>query len=506
MAGLHLSLVPHAKISPMKSQTLAPLSLAEPLRDTRSSRRGFREHLTLLAFVVDAVVICAMLLLAYGLRFETPMRLIGPFPERITLHSYLGHIALGAASMLVLLVNYRVYHINCLLSFAEAAAGIAKAAVAWLLGFMALSLIMKFQPGISRLFCFVAFTQILTGLLTWRLLFRKLLLRDALARRVRERVVFVGWTEECGKMLKLLGRGAAHPYEIAGVIEPAQGFGKDRPTMGIRTLGAHATLRELLRNEEIDVVIVPDMSLGQAELSELAMICEKEMVDFKVLPSCFQILLSGLHLESINGVPVLGISKLPLHSALNQGVKRAVDILGALVGLILSAPLIALFGLLVRLENRGPIFYRQQRSGRNGRPFTIYKIRSMRVDSEADGKGARWAQKDDPRCLRVGAFIRKWNIDEIPQFWNVLKGDMSLVGPRPERPELIQDFREAIPHYNARHDIKPGITGWAQVNGLRGNTDLEERIKFDLYYIENWNVMLDFQIMAMTFFKRDNAY
>ena len=143
--------------------------------------------------------------------------------------------------------------------------------------------------------------------------------------------------------------------------------------------------------------------------------------------------------------------------------------------------------------------------GRSGKRFTIYKIRSMRLDAEADGQ-AGWSTPEDPRRLRIGNTIRKWNIDEIPQFWNVLKGEMSLVGPRPERPELIYNFREVIPHYNARHNIKPGLTGWAQINGYRGNTDLTERIKCDLFYIENWNFLLDFQIMLLTFFKRDNAY
>jgi lipopolysaccharide/colanic/teichoic acid biosynthesis glycosyltransferase len=143
--------------------------------------------------------------------------------------------------------------------------------------------------------------------------------------------------------------------------------------------------------------------------------------------------------------------------------------------------------------------------GRNGQPFNILKIRSMRLDAEA-GTGVGWTVKGDPRRLRVGAFIRKWNIDEVPQFWNVLKGEMSLVGPRPERPELIANFKDEIPHYNARHNAKPGITGWAQIKGLRGDTDLKERIRADLYYLENWNILLDFQIMALTFRRQMNAY
>jgi lipopolysaccharide/colanic/teichoic acid biosynthesis glycosyltransferase len=155
-------------------------------------------------------------------------------------------------------------------------------------------------------------------------------------------------------------------------------------------------------------------------------------------------------------------------------------------------------------ESPGAMFYRQVRVGRNGREFQIIKIRSMRLDAEV-GSGARWATKDDARRLKIGAFMRRWNIDELPQFWNVLRGEMSLVGPRPERPELIVNFKETIAHYNARHHAVPGITGWAQVNGLRGNTDLSERIRYDLYYMENWSLALDFQIMLMTFFRYHGA-
>jgi exopolysaccharide biosynthesis polyprenyl glycosylphosphotransferase len=227
------------------------------------------------------------------------------------------------------------------------------------------------------------------------------------------------------------------------------------------------------------------------------------MVHFKLIPSWFQILLSGLHLETVTGVPVLGVSKLPLDRTINLAVKRVIDIIGSIIGLIVFAPVIAFFGYLVCRESPGPIFYRQRRMGHGGRSFNIIKIRSMRLDAEKDGIG--WSTKVDPRRLKIGSLMRKLNIDELPQFWNVLKGDMSLVGPRPERPELITNFKEEIQHYNARHNAKPGITGWAQVRGFRGDTDLGERIKCDLFYLENWNVLLDFQILVMTFLNRKNA-
>ena len=250
--------------------------------------------------------------------------------------------------------------------------------------------------------------------------------------------------------------------------------------------------------------MLADTSSAQDEIVALANLCEKMMAQFKVIPSYFQILVSGLHLETVSGIPILGVASLPLDQTLNIVFKCAVDIIGSVVGLLLSVPLIAIFGAIVYAESPGPILYRQRRMRRNGREFFIYKIRSMKLDAEMAGK-VGWTTKSDPRRLRIGGFMRKFNIDEVPQFWNVLRGEMSLVGPRPERPELIRNFKEEIPHYNARHNVKPGITGWAQVRGFRGDTDLGERIKCDLWYLENWSVLLDFHIMLLTFIKRDNA-
>ena len=250
--------------------------------------------------------------------------------------------------------------------------------------------------------------------------------------------------------------------------------------------------------------MVVDGTLERHQMLELAETCGREFIDFKLIPSCFQILVSNLQLESIHGMPVLGIGRMPLHHAFNNALKRSFDIVGSLAGMVIFAPIMAVFATLVYLESPGSVIYRQRRIGLNGRPFNIYKIRSMKLDAEAKGKPG-WTVKDDPRRLKIGEMMRAWNIDELPQFWNVLCGDMSLVGPRPERPELIEDFKEEIPHYNVRHNIKPGVTGWAQVNGLRGDTCLRERVKFDLDYIENWNFGLDLQIMLMTLYKRGGA-
>jgi exopolysaccharide biosynthesis polyprenyl glycosylphosphotransferase len=291
---------------------------------------------------------------------------------------------------------------------------------------------------------------------------------------------------------------------VACVPTPEGSFQRE-PPQGVKRIESFRAIRRSLQPLAVDVVLVADGNVPVEHWETLASLCEKELIQFKVVPSYFSILVSGLYLETLSGIPILGLSRLPLDRMFNKLVKRLLDIGGATVGLLLSAPLIAIFGALVYIESPGPILYRQRRIGRNGKIFHMLKIRSMRLDAEKDGK-VGWSTKDDPRRLRVGAFMRKWNIDEIPQFWNVLKGEMSLVGPRPERPELIRNFKDEIPHYNARHTVKPGITGWAQVNGLRGDTDLTERISHDLYYVEHWNVLFDIQLMFMTILKNKNAH
>jgi Undecaprenyl-phosphate glucose phosphotransferase len=211
--------------------------------------------------------------------------------------------------------------------------------------------------------------------------------------------------------------------------------------------------------------------------------------------------------EDLDGLPTINLSETPLEGW-SRFVKRAFDLVVASLALVLLSPLMLLVALVIWLDDRGPIFYRQERMGLDGKPFRILKFRSMRVGAEAV-TGAVWAEKDDPRRTRVGSLIRAWSLDELPQLWNVLMGDMSVVGPRPERPQFVEQFRAEFPHYMLRHKVRAGMTGWAQVHGWRGNTSIRMRIEHDLYYIENWSLMLDLKILFMTVMyglKHENAY
>ena len=205
---------------------------------------------------------------------------------------------------------------------------------------------------------------------------------------------------------------------------------------------------------------------------------------------------------------MINIRHVPLNNALNKFVKRAVDIFGAIVAIILFSPVMLVASVLIKLTAPGPLIFKQERIGLQNKPFYMYKFRSMIVQKESEEKKG-WTTKDDPRVTPVGKFIRKTSIDELPQLFNVLKGDMSLVGPRPERPLFVEKFREEIPRYMIKHQVRPGLTGWAQVNGYRGDTSIRKRIECDLYYIENWTLGLDFKIILLTFLKgfiNKNAY
>jgi exopolysaccharide biosynthesis polyprenyl glycosylphosphotransferase len=217
------------------------------------------------------------------------------------------------------------------------------------------------------------------------------------------------------------------------------------------------------------------------------------------VPDLLQYMAVRSRVEDLDGIPTINLSDTPLHGV-NVLVKRVFDLVVSTLGLVVVSPLMGLVALLVRLEDRGPVLYGQERMGLDGRPFRILKFRSMKIDAEAE-TGAVWAGRDDPRRTRIGAFIRRWSIDELPQLWNVIRGEMSLVGPRPERPNFVEQFREEYPHYMLRHKVRAGMTGWAQVHGWRGATSIRMRIEHDLFYIENWSLLLDVKILVLTVFK-----
>jgi Undecaprenyl-phosphate glucose phosphotransferase len=296
-------------------------------------------------------------------------------------------------------------------------------------------------------------------------------------------------------------------YQVIGFVDDRAG-GDHIGYRGLPLLGPLAEVTDIAHAERIDHLYVALPIEEHTKLLDLMEAASREGIDVKVVPDLLQFIALRARLEDLDGLPVINVNDVPLQG-LNALVKRALDIVMSLVALGLLAVPFAIIALLVKWTSPGAVFYRQERMGLDGRRFTVFKFRSMHEGAE-ETTGPVWARDNDPRATTVGRWLRKLDLDELPQLWNVLKGEMSIVGPRPERPYFVQQFKHRIPQYMLRHKVKAGITGWAQVNGWRGNTSLEKRIEYDLYYIENWSVALDLKIMWLTLvrglFQRGVAY
>ena len=487
-------------------EALVPSPTSPGLLGSAPADKGCSEVAVGMGLLGDATVASAVLLA--GFRMQSSGWLAGHphAPGSVSIWWDNARYTLLAVVALLACCEYHgAYRREVLLNADEAIKRIAAATAAWVFVCAGPTWVFGLEPVISRtLLAFVGVASA-AGLCAWRRGFHRLLRSGAVTGDLRQRVVLLGWSREANRLVSQVWKYETDPYAIVGYVSLA---GKGRSTCEdlatVPYLGDYEELAAILAAERADIALLADLNTEFNTTQELVRLCERELVQFKIIPSYFPVLVSGLHVELVSGTPLLGVDRLPLARTRNQLLKRVFDVVGSLVGLAISFPIVLVFGTLVYLESPGSIFYRQRRLGFKGRGFEMIKIRSMRLDAETSGK-VGWTTKNDPRRLKVGTFMRKWNIDEVPQFWNVLKGEMSLVGPRPERPELIANFKHDIAHYNARHFIKPGLTGWAQVNGLRGDTDLAERIRHDLHYMEHWSLWLDVRAMVLTFLKRQNA-
>ena len=319
-------------------------------------------------------------------------------------------------------------------------------------------------------------------------------------------LIFVGYS---GAAEAFVDRILANPqwgYKICGILDDNKEPGYTY--RGIAVLGPTDDLEAILENNRLDEIALTLALREYYKLKRIVAICEKSGVHTKFVPDYNDIIPTRPYTEDLLGLPVVNIRHVPLTNSFNMVCKRAMDIAGAIVAIIIFSPVMLVTAVLVKTTSKGPLIYKQERVGLHNQTFQMYKFRSMEVQSAKSEKRA-WTVRDDPRVTKVGRFIRKTSIDELPQLFNILKGDMSLVGPRPERPFFVEKFREEIPRYMVKHQVRPGLTGWAQINGYRGDTSIKKRIEYDLYYIENWTMGLDIKILFLTFFKgfvNKNAY
>lgn len=322
----------------------------------------------------------------------------------------------------------------------------------------------------------------------------------------QKHILLIGYSRTAEGFIDRVKSNPEWGYRVYGILDDFAFVGREYK--GVKVVGTISQLDSILALNTLDEIAI---TLGIGEYAKLECIvasCEKSGVHTKFIPDYNNVIPTKPYMEDLMGLPVINIRHVPLNETANKVMKRAVDIVGSVVGIVLFSPVMMMTAALIKLTSPGPLIYCQERVGLHNRTFKMYKFRSMEVQPPSAEK-SRWTTPGDSRVTPVGRVIRKTSIDEMPQFFNVLKGDMSLVGPRPERPFFVEKFKEEIPRYMIKHQVRPGMTGWAQINGYRGDTSIAKRIEHDLYYIENWTIGLDFRILFLTFFRgfiNKNAY
>lgn len=460
-----------------------------------------QKYFNRLQVVLDAIVIIVSYLVAWYVMMGSLEEEVGVLPPEI----YMMALVLLVPFFLLLYYACNLYTPKRVQGRRLEGANILRANAIGGMAFMAVLFLIK-QVDASRLLLLIFLTLNVTLTFIERNIVRLVLMN---ARRIglnQKHIILVGYSRAAEEYIDRIVQNPQWGYKVMGILDD------NVPTgtlyRGMEVLGGMENLSYILEGNNPDEIAI---TLGLDEYDKLERIvamCEKSGVHTKFIPDYSNIIPTKPYTEDLLGLPVINIRHVPLSNTFNMMVKRAMDVAGSLVCIVLFSPVMLVTSVLVKLTSKGPLIYTQERVGLHNEPFKMYKFRSMEVQTKSAERKC-WTVQNDPRVTKVGRVIRKLSIDELPQLFNVLKGDMSLVGPRPERPQFVEKFREEIPRYMVKHQVRPGMTGWAQVNGYRGNTSIKKRIDCDLYYIENWTVGLDIKILFMTVFKgfvNKNAY
>ena len=462
-----------------------------------------QKNFSRLQMLIDAIVIAVTYVLAWMIRF------IGPFAysavRALAFEEYMFALIFIIPGYLLLYQAFTLYEPLHMQGRRLVLANIIKANVLGLL-LIVFSLYMMGESDFSRLTVYIF--CVINIFAEWGVrLFIFSMLRKMRKRGLNQKqMILVGYSRAAEEYIDRIQQNPQWGYVVRGILDDNVPAGT--AYNGIKVIGRIANLSVILPANRLDEIAI---TLGLSEyyrLEEIVALCEKSGVHTKFIPDYNKIIPTKPYTEDILGLPVINIRYVPLSNTFNAMIKRIMDICGSIIGIIVASPVMLVLCALIKLTSPGPLIYRQERVGLHNQTFWMYKFRSMEIQPEAEEKKA-WTVKNDPRVTAIGRFMRRTSLDELPQLFNILKGDMSLVGPRPERPFFVEKFREEIPRYMVKHQVRPGLTGWAQVNGYRGDTSIRKRIECDLYYIENWTVGLDIKIMFMTIFKgfiNKNAY
>ncbi|MDD3338037.1 MAG: undecaprenyl-phosphate glucose phosphotransferase [Lachnospiraceae bacterium] len=462
-----------------------------------------QKYFNRLHVIIDAVVIALSYLLAWYLRFE--VELFREASDGLTFESYMIALVVLIPGMLIAYAAFNLYTPKRVQGRRLEIANIIKANTVVVLTFLVLLYLLRLMEFARLMMGFFYVINIVAEVAV-RLLIRQFLKGMRKHGLNQKHILLVGYSRAAEEYIDRIIFNPQWGYTIRGILDDTVSAG----TMykGIKVLGRIDNLNVILPENRLDEIAI---TLGLNEyfrLEEIVALCEKSGVHTKFIPDYNNIIPTRPYTEDILGLPVVNIRYVPLTNTFNGAVKRTMDFVGSIFCIVLFSPIMLLSAVIIKLTSKGPLIYKQERVGRHNKTFKMYKFRSMVVQTKKAEQKA-WTVKDDPRVTGFGKIMRKTSIDELPQLFNILKGDMSLVGPRPERPFFVEKFQEEIPRYMVKHQVRPGLTGWAQIHGYRGDTSIRKRIEYDLYYIENWTVGLDIKILFLTVFKgfvNKNAY
>ena len=460
-----------------------------------------QQTLNRLHIVLDGIVTILAYTIAYLIMFRVLDRPVKPYSFSSYFRALIGIVPLN----LVLNALFHLYYPKRVLGRRLEASNVLKAnGIGFTLVMTALYLLG--EVNFSRMLLILFYSLNTVFFIVERNLLR-IILRGARKRGFNQKhILLVGYSRAAENFIDKVNANPQWGYKIRGILDDEEEYGKTYK--GIPVIGVIDNLAKILSYNRLDEIIIT-LSLKKYErLEEIVNTCEKSGVHTKFIPDYNNIIPTKPYTEDLLGIPVIHIRHVPLTFGINIIIKRTMDIVGSLLALILFSPVMIITAIAIKIGSKGPLIYKQERVGLHNKPFMMYKFRSMAVQKPQEEAG-KWTTPGDPRVTPIGRFIRSTSIDELPQLFNVLKGDMSLVGPRPERPFFVEKFKEEIPRYMVKHQVRPGMTGWAQVNGYRGDTSIRKRIDHDLYYIENWTVGFDIKILILTVFKgfiNKNAY
>ncbi len=468
-----------------------------------------QQYFNRLHVIIDALVIAGSYILAWYFYIGSNQKSAGPAVGVLGTDIYFSALYFVVPAYLALYYWFHLYSSKRVQRSETEILNVCKANIVGMTVFLAVLFMAKdwnqlqhFSRGMVGVFC--AVNTVSTILV--RAFIRYFLHFVRKKGYNRKYILLVGYSRAAEEYINRINSNPQWGYVVRGILDDKVPRGATYK--GVKVLGSIDNLLYILPENKLDEIAITLSLESYDRLEELVDLCEKSGVHTKFIPDYNSLIPGRPYMEDLMGLPVINIRYVPLTNTLNAIAKRCVDVAGAFLGLILISPLLLVVAVAVKATSKGPVIFRQERVGLHNKPFMMYKFRTMRLQQPGEERRG-WTVKGDPRVTKVGALLRRTSIDELPQLFNVLMGDMSLVGPRPERPQFVEKFKEEIPRYMIKHQVRPGMTGWAQINGYRGDTSIRKRIEYDIYYIENWSMALDIKILFLTFFKgfiNENAY